>query len=139
MHITDFAAAHLDAAVDLFRTVYGAERRDCPILPPTPFGDATRLWEAIAALAGTGGVAALERRPEPALVELEALHAELGGRQHQDRTRADPAEHRTGEGGGSARGVVQQQDHVELVAGVADAAHGVGDAVLVGRDARFED
>jgi GNAT superfamily N-acetyltransferase len=60
MHITEFTAEHLDAAVDLFRTTYRAERRDCAILPPTPFGDADRLWEAVAALAGTGGVAALK-------------------------------------------------------------------------------
>jgi GNAT superfamily N-acetyltransferase len=60
MIITDFSERHLDAAADLFRAAYRAERRHGPILPPTPFGDGTRLWEAIAALAETGGVAAIE-------------------------------------------------------------------------------
>lgn len=60
LYITTFAERHIDAAVDLFLTSYRAERRHCQILPPTPFGDETRLWESIAALAETGGVAATE-------------------------------------------------------------------------------
>ena len=60
LHVTAFAARHLDAAVDLFLAIYARERRRCPVLPPVPFGDETQLWESIAALMETGGIAAVE-------------------------------------------------------------------------------
>jgi GNAT superfamily N-acetyltransferase len=60
MQITEFLERHLDEATDLFLKVYRQERRHCRTLPSMPFGDETRLWEGIAALAETGGVAAFE-------------------------------------------------------------------------------
>ncbi len=60
LSLVNISEQHIDQAVDRFREVYSIERRHCPMLPPVPLGDETRLQEGIAALAGTGGVAAIE-------------------------------------------------------------------------------